>query len=243
MPRPSRPKPPRQVPDLHGAGPAWGPSIGLLALAAALVVSGLAWWWVSASAAADAAPSAGRSAAPVPGPAAASTAQALAASVPAAGAQQLSQAAAPQPGAPTEAPRIWRKREIDGDQTPDLADYVNQGETPTMAEVIARLHLAGVHTGLGAFSPPGTRPPLIGLAVPEDFVLPAGYVRHHQATDDGQRIEPILMYSPHQPPLDANGQPVAVPADRVVPAELAPAGLPLRRIVVPAPVDPSRGGR
>ena len=41
-----------------------------------------------------------------------------------------------------------------------------------MAEVIDRLHQAGVQTGLGAFNQPGTRPPWIGLAVPEDFVLP-----------------------------------------------------------------------
>ena len=47
-----------------------------------------------------------------------------------------------------------------------------------------------------AIPPPGTRPPLVGLAVPEDFALPEGYVRHHQATDDGQRIEAILMFSP-----------------------------------------------
>ena len=78
-----------------------------------------------------------------------------------------------------------------------------------MGEVIDRLHQAGVHGGLGAFSPPGTRPPLVGLAVPEDFVLPQGYVRHYQATDDGQRIEPILMFSPDRPALDAAG-----PADR-----------------------------
>jgi hypothetical protein len=65
-----------------------------------------------------------------------------------------------------------------------------------MAEVITRLNEAGVSTGLGAFSPPGTRPPLIGLAVPEDYALPPGYVRHHQATDDGQRIEAILMFAP-----------------------------------------------
>lgn len=245
MSKPSRPEPPRQASDSHGAGPAWGPSIGWLALAVALLAGGLAWWWASASAAPDPAPATSGSAALPSNPAALSAPVSLAgASAPVPGTQALAQTAAPQPdAATTPAPRIWRKRDVDGDQTPDLADYVNQGETPTMAEVIARLHQAGVQTGLGAFSPPGTRPPLIGLAVPEDYVLPAGYVRHYQATDDGQRIEPILMYSPHQPPLDANGQPVAVPADRVVPAELAPAGLPLRRIVVPAPVDPSRGGR
>jgi hypothetical protein len=37
---------------------------------------------------------------------------------------------------------------------------------------------------------------MVGLAVPEDFVLPEGYVRHHQATDDGQRIEAIRMFAP-----------------------------------------------
>jgi hypothetical protein len=103
-----------------------------------------------------------------------------------------------------------------------------------MAEVIARLQAAGVTSGLGAFQPPGTRPPLVGLAVPDDYVLPEGYVRHHQATDDGQRIEPILMYSPDHQWYDAAGRPVTLPPDRVVPQELAPPGLPIRKIVVPA---------
>ena len=98
-----------------------------------------------------------------------------------------------------------------------------------MPEVIERLQRAGVYTGLGAFSPPGTRPPLMGLAVPEDFVLPPGMVRHHQATDDGQRIEAILMFAP-------NVQFAGMPLNRVVPPELAPPGLPIRRIVVPAPL-------
>ncbi|PTT81242.1 hypothetical protein DBR42_18310, partial [Pelomonas sp. HMWF004] len=97
--------------------------------------------------------------------------------------------------------------------------------------------------GLGAFSPPGTRPPLMGLAVPETFELPAGYVRHHQATDDGQRIEPILMFAPDTATLVINGRTVAVPANRVVPPELAPPGLPIRRIVVPAPADTAQPGR
>lgn len=68
-------------------------------------------------------------------------------------------------------------------------------------------------------------------------MLPDGYVRHHQATDDGQRIEAILMFAPDRPVLDANNQPIAVPADRVVPPELAPKGLPIRQIVIPAPID------
>lgn len=118
----------------------------------------------------------------------------------------------------------------------DLATYAVPGQpAPTMGEVIEGLHKAGIRTGLGAFNPPGTSPPLVGLAVPEDFVLPEGYVRHHQATDDGQAIEPILMYSPDYEFLDAAGTPVAIPVDRVVPASHAPAGLPIRQIRIPPP--------
>jgi hypothetical protein len=109
-----------------------------------------------------------------------------------------------------------------------------------MADVINRLHEAGVYTGLGAFSPPGTRPPMIGLAVPEDFALPTGYVRHHQATDDGQRIEAILMFAPDFQLLDAQKRPLEMPANRVVPPELAPPGLPIRRIVIPPPINPAQ---
>lgn len=138
------------------------------------------------------------------------------------------------------APRISRMRDPNGDLTPDISDYVNNGEKPTMAEVIDRLHQAGVQSGLGAFSPPGTRPPLIGLAVPEDFVLPEGYVRHYQATDDGQRIEAILMFSPDHQFYDAAQRPIAIPKDRVVPPELAPPGLPIRRVAIPAPTEPGR---
>ncbi len=133
-----------------------------------------------------------------------------------------------------------RVRGPDEDPTPDLADYLNPGEAPSMAEVIARLHAAGVHSGLGAFNPPGTRPPLLGLAVPEAFELPPGYVRHHQATDDGQRIEAILMFAPDARLVDALGREVPLPQDRVVPPELAPPGMPLRRVMLPAPAQPPR---
>ena len=99
----------------------------------------------------------------------------------------------------------------------DLANYAVAGQpAPTMGEVIAGLHKAGIRTGLGAFNPPGTSPPLVGLAVPEDYPLPEGYVRHFQATDDGQAIEPILMYSPDYEFLDAAG-------DAVVRTGLSPA--------------------
>lgn len=136
-----------------------------------------------------------------------------------------------------------RLPEGDADPTRDLSSYVMRGEKPTMPEVIERLHKAGIHEGLGAFSPPGTRPPMIGLAVPEDFVLPDGYVRHHQATDDGQRIEAILMFAPDRQILDATGKPIPIPKNRVVPPEYAPPGLPIRRITLPKPLEPEAAGR
>ena len=118
----------------------------------------------------------------------------------------------------------------------DLSEVIPPGMEPTAAEVIDELHKAGIHSGIGAFNPPGTSPPLIGLAVPEDFKLPEGYVRHYQATDDGQRIEPILMYSPDFEFFDSAGRRIDIPADRVVPPGMAPPGLTSRRITVPPPL-------
>lgn len=118
----------------------------------------------------------------------------------------------------------------------DLADVLPPGTPePTMGEVIEALHAAGIRSGLGAFNPPGTSPPLLGLAVPPDFPLPEGYVRHHQVTDDGQDIEPILMFHPDYEFVDAGGRAVSVPPDRVVPPHLAPPGLPLRQVRIPPP--------
>lgn len=111
----------------------------------------------------------------------------------------------------------------------------------TGADYIQALHDAGIYTGIGAFPPPGTKPPMIGLAVPEDYELPEGYVRHHQATDDGQDIEPILMYSPDYEFFDADGNPLVIPEDRVVRPEYAPPGVPIREIVIPEPRDSLSG--
>ena len=135
------------------------------------------------------------------------------------------------PNATTQEPQA-----ITGDDPDDLAGYFEPGDPePTGAEVINALREAGVRTGLGAFNPPGTSPPLEGLAVPDDFKLPDGYVRHHQVTDEGVPIEPILMFSPDFVLYDANGKPIAMPENRVVPPELAPPGLPLRRVRIPKP--------
>ncbi|HEY0855551.1 MAG TPA: hypothetical protein VGE16_00745 [Albitalea sp.] len=212
-------------------------------MALGIVAGALAYGWmrdappaVDAASAASAAGTTLASAAPVERDAPS------VATLPAPAASAPRPVAAATPASPPAAatPRIPRVRDPNGDQTPDISDYINEGEVPTMKEVIDRLHQAGVHTGLGAFQPPGTRPPLVGLAVPEDFVLPEGYVRHYQATDDGQRIEPILMFSPDHLLVDAAGRPIAVPENRVVPPELAPPGLPIRRIVIPAPTEPGR---
>jgi len=210
----------------------WRPSIGFLAIALGLVGGAIAGWWSATGAPPPsepaAAPAASAASVQVAAASPGASAPALAPVAPARGA--LAPASAP-------APRIPRVRPPGDDQSPDITDYINDGERPTMNEVIARLHAAGVHDGLGAFNPPGTKPPLVGLAVPEDFPLPPGYVRHYQATDDGQRIEPILMFAPDYQPTTTDGRPIPLPKDRVVPPELAPPGLPIRRIVVPAPID------
>ena len=219
----------------------WRAERGYLVAAVVVAGAGLAGWWASSPSPASAlatAPSVTIARATSPAPTEPSVVAANPAAPSASPGPALSHAAessfAPQPSS---------AREVDGDLTPDLSDYANPGEHPPMAEVIERLHAAGVGGGVGTFPAPGTKPPLVGLAVPEDYALPPGYVRHYQATDDGQRIEPILMYSPDQPPADAAGWPSASAADRVVPPELAPPGLPLRRIVVPEPAQPGSTGR
>ena len=232
-PRPSGPT----SSDPGGERDGWRPSRGYLAAALGIVAAGLVLMSMSSP---SPPPVAVETSRPTTVPVAASN-TALRTPEPAlvaasrSASPALSAASAAASGAgPAESQQIPRTRDPNGDQTPDIADYVNPGEKPTMGEVIERLHQAGVYGGLGAFSPPGTRPPLVGLAVPEDFALPEGYVRHYQATDDGRRIEPILMFSP-----DARW-PFAIPEDRVVPPELAPPGLPIRRVEIPAPAQPGK---
>src|SRR3990167_5277512 len=114
------------------------------------------------------------------------------------------------------------------EQSDDLASYFRPGDPePTGAELIEALNEAGIHTGIGAFNPPGTSPPLAGLAVPEDFELPEGFVRHHQVTDQGEPLEQILMFSPDIEYYEAAGN-VPVPEDRIVTPELAPPGMTMR---------------
>ncbi len=105
-------------------------------------------------------------------------------------------------------------------------------------DVIGALRAAGVRDGIAAFEPPGTDPPKPGIIVPDDWVLPEGYVRHYQVTDDGQQLPPILMFHPDYEFVDEQGTAIAVPADRIVPPDLAPPGLVVRMLEVPIPDRP-----
>lgn len=89
-------------------------------------------------------------------------------------------------------------------------------------------------TGIKVFPAPGTKQIKRGIVVPDDFELPPGYVRHFQTTDKGLMLPSILMFHPDHKPLDADGNPVPLPPDRVVPPEMAPPGLPVELLDIPA---------
>jgi hypothetical protein len=101
----------------------------------------------------------------------------------------------------------------------------------------------GAPSGVALFPPPGTKPIKRGLVVPDDFELPPGYVRHYQATDDGERVPAILMFHPDYHPVDEHGDPIPLPADRVVPAEMAPPGMPIEMLELPEQPSAPDGAR
>ena len=92
---------------------------------------------------------------------------------------------------------------------------------------------SGPAEGIHLFRP-GTKPLKQGIIVPEDFPLPPGYVRHYQVTDSGEQVKPILMFHPDYKPVDSDGKPIELPANRVVPPEMAPPGMPIEILEVPA---------
>jgi len=94
-------------------------------------------------------------------------------------------------------------------------------------------------TGIGLFPPPGTNPPKPGIIVPDDYPLPPGYIRYHQTTDDGRALQPILAFSPDYDFVDAAGNPVEIPETGIVPPGMAPPGLPVEILEVPAAHYPS----
>jgi hypothetical protein len=91
---------------------------------------------------------------------------------------------------------------------------------------------SGPAEGIGLYRP-GTKPLKQGIIVPENFELPPGYMRHYQTTDDGQMQKPILTFHPDYKPVDSNGQPIELPANRVVPPEMAPPGMPIDILELP----------
>jgi hypothetical protein len=128
-----------------------------------------------------------------------------------------------------------RKRLVDGtaETAPERSEEEKLQQEKTARELLSAAVAAGENIGIAAFPPPGTDPIKVGLVVPRNFELPEGFLRHHQITDDGRRLEPILMFSPDYEFVDADGKPVAVPEDGIVPEEMAPPGLPLRVLAVP----------
>ena len=114
-----------------------------------------------------------------------------------------------------------------------VAAASDQAEPPPHEDPVFGPANPGERTGVALFPPPGTKPIKRGLVVPDDFELPPGYVRHYQATDDGERVPAILMFHPDYHPVDEHGDPIALPADRVVPPELAPPGMPIQMLELP----------
>ena len=102
-----------------------------------------------------------------------------------------------------------------------------------MGDVAEGLRLQGGSEGIAVYPPKGTNPPKPGVIVPDDFPLPEGYVRYHQVTDDGRRLPPILMFSPDYDFVDADGKPIAVPENGIVPPEMVPPGLEPRILEIP----------
>jgi hypothetical protein len=96
--------------------------------------------------------------------------------------------------------------------------------------------------GIALFNPPGTKPIKRGLVVPEGFELPPGFMRHYQTLDDGRQLPAVLTFHPDAKPTDAQGRPVEVAPDRLVPPELAPPGLPLEYLEVPETLAEQREG-
>lgn len=132
---------------------------------------------------------------------------------------------------------------------PELAERVRQrraerrDDRRAKSEPTFTMNAPGEQNGIAAFPPPGTKPVKRGIVVPDDFELPPGYVRHYQTTDDGRRLPPILMFHPDFAGVDANGNPIAIPADRIVPPELAPPGLGQRTLDETTDVDERVGRR
>lgn len=98
----------------------------------------------------------------------------------------------------------------------------------------------GEKSGIELFPAHGSKPTKVGIVVPDDFELPEGYVRHFQATDDGELLPAVLLFHPDYEWVDDAGNVIEMPADRVVPPELAPPGLPIQMLELQSAPDAAR---
>ena len=92
---------------------------------------------------------------------------------------------------------------------------------------------------MALYPAPGTKPIKRGIVVPDDFELPPGYVRHYQTMDDGTQLPAILMFHPDFEWQGKNGERTALPEDRIVPANMAPPGLPPTLLEIPDAKPPA----
>lgn len=142
------------------------------------------------------------------------------------------QSPAPEPAAVAARPAL-RPPPQPTSATPSAAPQPPPDSEPSESPAMAPSDVpSGGKSGLALFQP-GIKPIRKGIVVPENFPLPPGYVRHYQSMDDGRELPAILMFHPDYKPVDANGQPVALPESRIVPPELAPPGLPIQMLQVP----------
>jgi hypothetical protein len=141
-------------------------------------------------------------------------------------------AAAPAAAAPDRRIAASRRRPAASAPAPARVPAPSEPEFGAR-DLIGALRDGGETEGIAAFGLPGSDPVKPGIVVPDGFELPEGYVRHYQVTDEGEALPAILMFHPDYEFVDERGVPVAVPADRVVPPELAPPGLPIRMLEVP----------
>jgi hypothetical protein len=141
---------------------------------------------------------------------------------------------APAAAAPARRTRAVRREAAPPEPLPPGSTQAPRPEPPSLPEIPDDPH--GDSAGIGVFPPMGTDPPKVGLLVPEDFELPEGYVRHYQATDDGEQLPAILMFHPDFVWIDQNGNQIPLPPDLIVPPEMAPPGLPPEFIEIPPPL-------
>ncbi len=130
-----------------------------------------------------------------------------------------------------------------GAPPPPAADTEEPLLSGLVRSAVDSLAGAGSGGGIAVYPPKGTNPVKTGIVVPEDFPLPEGYVRYHQVTDDGRRLDPILMFSPDYEFVGPDGKPAAIPDNRIVPPEMAPPGLTVRMLDVPADESSPAAGR